>query len=484
MHFNRRKLLLAGISSLVQPVAGCATGIQVVRDSVDVAIVGAGAAGLAAARTLQASGKTTVVLEARDRIGGRAFTTTQPFGVPFDLGAHWLHYGENNPFKTYAQSLGGDFAPYQQPQDMMIWDGRSLVCHGNCDGYNDAVSDAEEAIWDQRWNDQAVSDVVDSSGTWGRSMAFSIGPWDMSKLVDRVSTSDWSCTVDGDDYLCRPGYGALLARSAEGIAVHLSCKVSQILQRADRVELVTDCGKVEAGACIVTVSNGVLASGQIRFSPGLSAEKTAAIDAIPMGHYARVGLAFTDDIFGAGSDQFILSRIAEGAPAPAEAFGVTSNVAGRNIIYCDAGGPFARSLEQAGKADAIAAALDYLRDMLGRKTVDASYSRTAVATDWGGDAFALGSYASADPGSFKMREILRTPTEGRVFLAGEACSVDQWATVGGAHISGCETAMNVVRFLEGEPLEGYGSCDAVFDRRYPLGGAGGPFEASCSRVRS
>ena len=105
--------------------------------------------------------------------------------------------------------------------------------------------------------------------------------------------------------------------------------------------------------------------------------------------------------------------------------------------------------------------------MLGTKTVDRSYEGVADASAWGRNPWTRGSYASAEPGLHHLREELRVPVEDRIFFAGEACHLDQWATVGGAHLSGCETAANVARVLDGQRPLRSGSCAFILGEAEP-----------------
>lgn len=458
MAWTRRNLLLAGLAF------GC-TGGPVSRSEIaggiasdlDVVVIGAGAAGLAATQTLSRLGKSVVLVEATDRVGGRAHTDTQTFGVPYDRGAHWLHYGDANPFKAYGEGLR-DFRIYQSPDQIMVFDEGRRLCSGACDAFDDALTAAEEAIWDGRVLDQPASNVVDTTGFWGRTVAFSVGPWEMAKYLRNFSTRDWSCTTEGADNICAQGYGALLAHSAQGVPARLSTPVSEVRMTATGVEVVTPRGTLPARACIVTASNGVLASGGIAFTPRLPDAKYEAFERIPMGLYNRVALKFSTDIFQTGQeDWFAVERL--GSDEGPDDFGITTNVSGTGLVYCDAGAGLARDLEAAGPRASVEHALARLRDMLGRQVVDQSYEGIADASAWGREPFTLGSYASADPGAFALRQVLREPVEDRIFFAGEACHVDQWATVAGAHLSGCQTAQNVALTLDGMQPLGLGSCE-------------------------
>ena len=125
--------------------------------------------------------------------------------------------------------------------------------------------------------------------------------------------------------------------------------------------------------------------------------------------------------------------------------GTLTNASGTGLAYCDVGGSFARDLEQAGEDAAVDFALEKLRGMIGRD-VDWYFVKGA-ATGWRGDARFRGSYASAEPGAYSLRRVLRQSAGNRVYFAGEACHESLWATVSGADRSGVETAQRLVRAI-------------------------------------
>ena len=143
---------------------------------VDVVVIGAGAAGLAAARTLLDAGRTVTVLEARDRIGGRAHTDNETFGVPYDRGCHWLHSAGQNPWVGYAKRNGFDV--YAAPDEEIVFaDGRRAS-----DEKNTALAAARRALYQaigkagRRGRDVSPSSVFDISDGWRMTAANGVGP--------------------------------------------------------------------------------------------------------------------------------------------------------------------------------------------------------------------------------------------------------------------------------------------------------------------
>ena len=412
---------------------------------VDVVVVGAGAAGLAATRDLVARGLSVATLEASARVGGRAHTDRAAFGVPYDIGAHWLHRASANPFVTYGRENGFEVYPAPDTQTLYVDDRKATreEISAYLSAYRGAIAAISEA--GRRGRDVSPASVVPDAGRWHDLVHFVIGPWEMAKDFDAFSCVDWWNSEDGRDWFCREGYGALVAHHARGLEVHLSARVTGIDWSGSGVRVETDSGRIRAKACIVTVSTGVLANEEIRFVPALPAEKVESFHAIGMGVYDHIALFFDENVFGTDPDEYLLYNArTHGAHSPA-LMGLLTNVSGTGLTLADVGGDFAMELERAGHEAAIDFARSELRRIFGsavdRHLVKAHFTR------WGHNALTRGSYASARPGAYRMRSVLRRAVGERVWFAGEACSVDEWATVAGAHGSGRHVAGQVADAL-------------------------------------
>ncbi len=409
----------------------------------DVVVVGAGAAGLAAARSLIEKGKNVMLVEASQRIGGRAHTDLSIFGVPYDIGAHWLHNGSLNPYNKYAKSEG--FEIYPVPENYRLFsrsneevDSDQLaMLWKDVDKLGSAIGKASKSGKDVP--PSMVTGHVD--GRWSNTAKFVLGPWSMGKDFDDFSTTDWWNSEDGTDYFCSSGYGTLVAHYGKDINVSLNTPVHKIDWSGQGVVIETARGKLKSKAVIITVSTGVLASGQIKFVPELPQEKHESFNEISMGAYDHIALHFSRDVFGVGEDGYLIFEIGEDG----KGFGTLANSAGSGLAYCDVGGSWALDLQTEDEAFKINYALGKLKNLLG-SDIEKQYIKGST-TAWGLNPLTLGSYASARPGSYKMRKVLRQPVGERVFFAGEACHSSIWATVGGAHLSGAETARTVLRLI-------------------------------------
>lgn len=440
---SRRRILIGGTGFLAAPLwAGAGLAAEP-----DVVVIGAGAAGLAAAGTLLDAGYGVTVIEADRRTGGRAFTDTSIFGVPYDLGAHWLHNAEINPFVDYGRENGYSLYPAPSVQALLVGARRATQAESQAfDGaYDRAIESISRAGRSGR--DVSPADVVPDGGEWGRTVHFAIGAYEMGKDFDRFSCLDWWNGEAGSDWFCKQGYGALWAHGSRGVPVQLSTKAAAVKWGGPGVTVETDRGSLAAKACIVTVSTGVLANEVIRFDPPLPTAKQESFHRITMGLYNHIALQFHENIFGTGDDGALLYRIESESAGSPRGMGLLTNVSGSNLTLCDVGGGFAVELEQEGREAAIDFALSELRRIFGG-TVDKSLIK-GHATSWGGNPFTFGSYASAEPGAHGLREALRAPVGERIWFAGEACSEDEWATLAGAHKSGIETAQAVMKVAGG-----------------------------------
>ena len=434
---SRRRFIAGGAALAALPLlSGTSAAAEV-----DVVVVGAGAAGLAATRELLRQGVSVATLEASARIGGRAVTNLSLFGVPCDLGAHWLHHSERNPFVKHAKDAG--FTVYPASDTQTVYAGRREASRDEYSAYDAAHRAAIDAIAaaGRRGRDVSPASVVPDGGRWHDLVHFAVGPYEMAKDFDAFSCVDWWNSEDGTDSYCKEGYGALVAHSARDLGVHLSTRVRTIDWSGRGVSVLTDMGGLRARTCIVTVSTGVLAGGDIRFVPALPAEKIESFHGISMGHYEHIALYFDANVFGTGPDEYLLYNAkSHGAHSPA-LMGLLTNVSGTGLTLADVGGDFAMELGTAGGDAAIEFARSELREIFGgaidRHLVKSHFTR------WGNNALTRGAYASAEPGAYRLRSVLRKPVGDRVWFAGEACGAGSWATVHGAHKSGQQVARHV-----------------------------------------
>lgn len=396
-------------------------------DDWDVVIVGAGAAGIAAGRRLQEAGARFILVEARDRLGGRALTRPTELGHAIDLGCEWLHSARRNPWTRIARELG-----FAIDETLPDW-GQRVARHGG-EAAQRAWFAAAAAYYDRLERaaaagpDRPASDFLAPGGAWNGLLA-AISTWANGTEPERLSIRDYANYADEAlNWRVMDGYGALIAAHGATLPVRLATAVRRIVHRGRRVIVETDQGALAADAVIVTVSTDLLAAGAIRFLPDLP-EKRDAARGLPLGVANKLFLALDgapEDFARDHHEVGRTDRVATGS--------YQLRPHGWPMISAYFGGRLAAELEAAG-ADAMAEfAVDELAGLFGgdiRRRL-----RPLAASAWAGDAWAHGSYSIALPGHAGDRTILAAPVDERLFFAGEACSVPDFGTAHGAYASG------------------------------------------------
>lgn len=405
----------------------------------DVIVIGAGAAGLAATQAVLAKGLKARCVEAQNHIGGRVVTDTGIFGVACDLGAHWLHTRALNVFVDIGRQLGFDL--YPEPDNNYIHGSDADIARLKAETrrFSAALDQAARA-----GQDVAAGTLFDTTPPWAMTAAH-MDVLIMARGLDEISTLDRSDYAKGEDWFCKQGFGAIVARHAGNVPVTLSTEVKGMTAGINRVDVATNNGLLSARAAIVTVSQGVLAAEDITFDPPLDGDRRRAIGAITMGSYNHVVLQLSPGILPVASDTWVTYRVNETPGQPPDTGGFLCDVAGSGLTSFDCGGPFSRALEQAGPAVAIDFALSRLAEIFGsdiRRGFLAGH-----ATCWGKNRFVRGAYSGAMPGQSHLRADLRPPHAGRIFFAGEATHGPEKATVSGAHKEGLRAAAEVGALL-------------------------------------
>ncbi len=443
------------LATLTRPVLALPT-------NPDVVVIGAGSAGLAAARQLIDFGLEVVIVEAAGRIGGRAWTESDTLGAPFDRGASWLQGPADAPHLAQARALGFGLRDHSNPRDMLFIGNRGA--DGTERRQRDRAWSAFYAALASARGDVAADTVVPMDAPFAKSVATWMGPMDFGVDIDQLSRQDWYSFADYDaNYLVREGLGTIVASLGEGLPVQLDTEVQRVDWSGEGVRVETTAGTLQARACIVTVSTGVLASGAIRFTPDLPDVKQTAIADLPMGQLLKVGLMFDGARFGLSPDDFVSHDI-EG-PLPAEACYYLAFPAGHDYMIGFMGGSFGRAMEREGEEAAIAFALERLVDILG-SDVRRHFVRGTMA-GWDGNPRTRGAYSAARPGGFAARRVLAEPLGDRVFFAGEAMATPYATLVTGAHMHGARVAEDVAFTLD---APGCSSCAARGQNRVRIYG--------------
>lgn len=422
------------------------------ESSPDVVVVGAGVAGMAAARVLRDAGRIVQVLEAAPRVGGRCYTDTASFGLPFDQGAMWLRRADFNPLYGFAQ-LYRFATSLPQPREILFAEGRRLPAQQNAsfdraiDAYSLALAGAAEGEIDVAAgsvNPSTLSLLPPADRAWLATAAARIGPLDLGHDLDQISVKDWSNRHETEpSRLVREGLGTLVGRLSEGLAISVGTTVRQIRALpGGQAEVITTRGRLRARAVIVTVSVGVLAAGSISFDPPLPAAHQAAIGGLQMGSSLRIGLAFSagSKALSFPANSLLLQRVDDQRAAE-----FLVRPFGTPMLVCSVGGSLAMDLESRGERAHMAFAVEALRSMIG---TDAARGLVGSASSrWGRNPLILGSVATARPGQMRAREALRQPVHDTIHLAGEALGDKAIQTVNGAYESGQRVARRVAGAL-------------------------------------
>ncbi len=368
-----------------------------------------------------------LILEARDRIGGRSRTLAFPQGILFDLGCEWLHSADKNSFVPIASDLGFDIDTHR-PR----WREQTFDIGFPPDQRAEFIT-ALDAFYERAENaaalpqDSAASQWLEPGNRWNPLMDALSGYINGCEL-DRVSAYDMDAYEDtGTNWRVARGYGALIAAYGASCPVALDTNVTLIDHSGPTVRIETSRGTLTADKVIVTAPTNLIAREAIRFFPPLPDKVTAAAG-LPLGLADKVMLAL------AGPDDLPTDGHLYGATDRAGIGSYHLRPLGQPCISGFFGGSFARQLEDAGEGAMAAQAIDEIVALLG-----SNYRKrlTPLATSrWAHDPFANGSYSHALPGHAGDRAKLAAPVDNRLFFAGEATSPNFFSTAHGARDSG------------------------------------------------
>ena len=439
LHIGRRKSVRRPYRVILQSTGRSQLLTSV--SSTEIAIVGAGAAGLSAARRLAALGIRFTVLEAKRRIGGRACTDRDTLGLPFDLGCHWLHSADRNPFTRVAAAFGFTAVPNRLIRRI----------HGR----NGWASDASRDAWVAFEREQ--SDRLDEAGASGRDVPSDtvLDPshrWSglyeawfgilNGAAPNAVSAVDLARYLDtADNRQVREGLGTLVVRYGRGIPVRLDAAVRAVRWGGTGVEIEGPAGILQARAAIFTVSPTVLARGGMRFDPPLPPETVDAIEGLQLGHALRIAIRFPPGTFGdprRGHEIF--------ADDSSSALSFQVQPFARPMATAYAGAENAAELERAGLESTRALVVERLAAMFGCAV--SRRAGAAIMSGWAADPDIGGAYSFARPGGGDLRGRLATPVGDRLWFAGEAASRHGFSTVHGAWETG-RAAADAVAVMAG-----------------------------------
>ncbi len=445
--FSRRRFLRSTAGALTLPAFS--TAFAALPTNPEVVIIGAGVAGTTAAKTLRAKGIDCVILEARDRIAGRAYTDTSIFGAPYDLGAAWLHSADENPVTDLIESVGFATADEEEADTWLYLDGEEAS-----DDQYELVEEAQEDL--EAIISRKIDEVEDEGGRFKdisiRKMSpikdrydliahERMGPLESGQDTDLMGAMDvYSQRATGVEWMVPEGLGAGIQKALGPQPVHLNTKVQEIdWGGKEDIKISTNKGTMRTKAVIITVPTDIIADGTIKFSPQLPAWKTKAAEMLPMALLDKITLQFEDDFEEMmEGEELITAYIQNGEDG--HVWDHLMRPFDTNLTVGFLGGRFSKELAARPDADEIAIemALDSLENIFGPEIHDVFIK--GHYTKWSEDEYARGAYAAALPGGVPHREKLRKPIDDRLFFAGEA-TMAKWATqVSAAYLTGIKAA--------------------------------------------
>lgn len=404
----------------------------------DVVIIGAGAAGIGAARRLASGGTSVLLLEAESRLGGRAWTHGIR-GLTIDLGCGWLHSADQNAWATIAREAA---LPLDRSPPAWGTQFRDL-------GFPPADQASARAAFGE-WMDRlaksppasdCAADALEEQGDWNAYIRAVAGFISGARL-ERLSVADYVAydqKSTDSNWRIRSGLGALIAGSLPGqVRVKLATPAESIALSAEGVTVATPMGEVKTRAALLTVSTHVLGGDTIKLPSGLYAWREAALN-LPLGRNEKLFLEI------AGDGPFVPETQVYGDPRNARTGAYYIRPFGWPVIECFFGGEGAGLVEEEGPAAGFAFAVDQLANLFGGEI--RGLLKPLVASNWGRMQRIGGAYSYALPGQAGARCALARSFEQRVFFAGEATSAGDFSTAHGAFDSGVRAADEILATL-------------------------------------
>lgn len=425
--------------------------------STPILIIGTGIAGLSAASFLRETGVDCILLEARDRVGGRIHSV--PAGERwFEAGASWIHGPKKNPLMALAEAAGA-VTVYDDPDELRLYDAA-----GN-ERAEKSVRKSERRLnkalrkLEGLPNESLESGLIrqfpeEMNGPLWRWMISSYLEFDLGGDARAVSALHFrdDDEFSGGDLLITNGYTRIPDFLAEELDIRLNTIVTGIKYGASGVEVQTATGEIfSADRVIVTIPLGVLQSGDVTFTPALPESHTRAVNQLAMGTVNKVYLRWAEPFWDKEQPYFGITTTDRGL------FNYFLNnhpVTGEAVLITYAFGEAAPQSEEMTDNEVVALIMTNLRTVFG---TDAPVPESILRSRWKGDPYARGSYSFTPAGGDSAAYLtLGEPVADRLFFAGEHTSFDFRGTVHGAMFSGVEAAGQLLERTAKSPVNNTG----------------------------
>lgn len=457
--FLKKLMAVLGVPVVVPLLEACApdtSGPTDLPTTDHVLIIGAGMSGLAAAAELKKKGVTVTVIEGRDRIGGRVFTSNVWQGAPVDLGASWIHGVDGNPLTTLADALGVERVETDyESQSVFDADGNLLSdaeltrIEDNFNTLIEALDALRESRLEEELPDISLQEAIDqvlAEEEYDPDEVAELS-WAINTVIEHEFAADardlsfYSFDegeeIVGADVVFPQGYRQLIDALAEGLTIRTGEPVEAITVLEDKVQVTTTKGVIEGDRVLVTLPLGILKRGDVTFEPALPTEKLQSISRLDMGVLNKLYLKFPNAFWSSVVEDEFIDRLSDEPGHWAESLNFYAYT-GAPILLMFNAGTFGTELESWTDQEIVADAMSALRSMFGSTIPEPSDYQL---TRWKSDPFCLGSYSHLPPGALpEDRDTLAEPVGTRLFFAGEATYSDFPSTVHGAYLSGVREA--------------------------------------------
>lgn len=406
-----------------------------------VLIIGAGLSGLSAARTLQKAGHKVIILEARNRIGGRIWTDDS-LGSPVDLGASWLHQSSGNPLMSLIEKYKFATKPTDY-ESMVLFNSEhktvsqqqqfEIIGHANR-VFEKSIEFGKQSSRDLAYQ-EAIEKVINknSFSKEGLEMLnWRIAVEELNEGSDFEKLSTWgdhSKHYGGDDLMFPTGLNQLTDKFAEGLSIKLNQVVRSIEYSKKGVTVHTAAQGIDADYCLITVPLGTLKQGKITFSPPLPDKKQKVIRNQGFGLSNKIAIKFPEVFWDKNKD--FIGHISKTKGEFPEFINWTK-YSRQPILIGSVGGKFARIIETKRDKEILADVTTLFASMY-----PGSPAPIAVKSSrWKYDPFSYGSMSYIPAGETgEDADILAEPVN-RLFFAGEATMRHHLGTIQGAYLSG------------------------------------------------